>query len=202
MAETNISVDESHFRCPVCLEILKDPVTIPCGHSYCLECIKNCWDKDEEEGVHSCPQCRQTFDPRPILGRNPILADMVTKLIIQGLKSNHSDKEFAEPGDVECTVCIGKKRKADKSCLECLDSYCAIHLGRHEELHTGKKHRVVEAISQLQQKRCPEHCRPLGVFCQNDLKCLCLECINDEHKGHTLVSPAIAKQDNKVKNSV
>uniref|UniRef100_A0A3B4WMP5 Zinc finger RING-type eukaryotic domain-containing protein n=1 Tax=Seriola lalandi dorsalis TaxID=1841481 RepID=A0A3B4WMP5_SERLL len=34
MAQANISVTESQFRCPICLDILKDPVSIPCGHTY------------------------------------------------------------------------------------------------------------------------------------------------------------------------
>ncbi len=33
MAEARISVDQNEFTCPVCLDLLKDPVTIQCGHS-------------------------------------------------------------------------------------------------------------------------------------------------------------------------
>uniref|UniRef100_A0A3B3U0M9 Zinc finger RING-type eukaryotic domain-containing protein n=1 Tax=Poecilia latipinna TaxID=48699 RepID=A0A3B3U0M9_9TELE len=37
MAAATISVEQDQFCCPVCLEVLRDPVTIPCGHSYCLD---------------------------------------------------------------------------------------------------------------------------------------------------------------------
>uniref|UniRef100_A0A672PB26 Tripartite motif-containing protein 16-like n=1 Tax=Sinocyclocheilus grahami TaxID=75366 RepID=A0A672PB26_SINGR len=80
MAEASISWAEDQFMCPVCLDLLKDPVTIPCGHSYCKGCISGCWDEEDRKGIYSCPQCRQTFTPRPVLGKNVVFAEMVEKL--------------------------------------------------------------------------------------------------------------------------
>uniref|UniRef100_A0AAZ3RG00 RING-type domain-containing protein n=1 Tax=Oncorhynchus tshawytscha TaxID=74940 RepID=A0AAZ3RG00_ONCTS len=68
------------ISCSICLDLLKDPVTIPCGHSYCKGCIKEYWSLDDQKGIHSCPQCRQTFTPRPALNRNIMLAELVEKL--------------------------------------------------------------------------------------------------------------------------
>ncbi|KAF4092041.1 hypothetical protein AMELA_G00016490 [Ameiurus melas] len=83
MAEASISVDQlsvDQFRCPVCLDLLKDPVTIPCGHNYCMVCINGFWDQKDQKGVYSCPQCRDTVTPRPVLRRNNMLAEVVEKL--------------------------------------------------------------------------------------------------------------------------
>ncbi|XP_017552229.1 E3 ubiquitin-protein ligase RNF169 [Pygocentrus nattereri] len=41
-------------RCPVCLEILLEPVTMPCGHSVCLHCFK----RTVELSTLCCPLCR------------------------------------------------------------------------------------------------------------------------------------------------
>ncbi|XP_067249122.1 tripartite motif-containing protein 16-like isoform X1 [Chanodichthys erythropterus] len=189
MAEARFSQDE--FMCSVCLDILKDPVTIPCGHSYCKICITGCWDQEDEKRVYSCPQCRQTFSPRPALAKNTILAEMVEKLKKIKLPADC----YAGAGDVQCDVCTGRKHKAVKSCLVCLESYCQIHFDRHEEFHSRKPHKVTEATGRLQEMICQKHDKILEVFCRTDQKCICVLCIIDEHKNHDTVSAAAQRTE-------
>ncbi|KAM6973351.1 E3 ubiquitin/ISG15 ligase TRIM25-like [Aplochiton taeniatus] len=198
MAEASVTVLRDQLKCPLCLDLLKDPVTIPCGHSFCMGCIQISWDQDEQEdqeGLYSCFCCRQTFSPRPVVGRNLILAELVEKLKTTDEECPPSDLEEAGTGEVDCTVCVRRKRKANKSCLVCLASYCETHFNRHEELHTGKRHKVVNAVGDLQQQICPEHNKPLEVFCRTHQLCVCLLCMVDEHNGHDLVSAAEAKAE-------
>ncbi|XP_048011742.1 tripartite motif-containing protein 16-like [Megalobrama amblycephala] len=188
MAEARISQDE--FMCPVCLDLLKDPVAIPCGHSYCKICITDCWDQEDKMRVYSCPQCRQTFSPRPALGKNTILAEMVEKLKKIKLPTDC----YAEAGDVQCDVCTGRKHKAVKSCLVCLNSYCQNHLEQHESWFKGKRHNLTEATGRLQEMICPKHDKILEVFCRTDQKCICVLCM-DEHKNHNTVSAAAQRTE-------
>uniref|UniRef100_A0A3P9J0Y3 Tripartite motif-containing protein 16-like n=1 Tax=Oryzias latipes TaxID=8090 RepID=A0A3P9J0Y3_ORYLA len=83
----HVVLDKEKLICSICLDLQKDPVTIPCGHSYCLECIQNFWS-GEEPKAPSCPQCRQSFTSRPVLVRNTILAELVEdhKLVKATLK--------------------------------------------------------------------------------------------------------------------
>ncbi|RXN00381.1 Tapasin-related protein [Acipenser ruthenus] len=55
---------EEKFSCSVCLDLFTEPATIPCGHSFCLDCIGSYWDQNDQTGVYSCPQCRENFTPR------------------------------------------------------------------------------------------------------------------------------------------
>ncbi|XP_073705808.1 tripartite motif-containing protein 16-like [Garra rufa] len=188
MAEASISVAQDQFSCSICLDLLKDPVTITCGHSYCMNCITDCWNQDDQKGVYSCPQCRQTFASRPALGKNTMLAEVVEKLKKTKVQTARPALNLAGPRDVECDVCTGRKYKAIKSCLLCLESYCQTHFEHHEAFRTGKRHKITDATGRLQEMICPLHDKLLEVYCRTDQKCICLLCTMDEHKSHDTVS--------------
>uniref|UniRef100_A0A8C2PM79 E3 ubiquitin/ISG15 ligase TRIM25-like n=1 Tax=Cyprinus carpio TaxID=7962 RepID=A0A8C2PM79_CYPCA len=192
MAEARVFQDE--FMCPKCPDLLKDPVTIPCGHSYCKSCITDCWDQEDQKRVYSCPQCRQTFSPRPALARNTMLAEVVEKL----KKRKRPADCDAGAGDVQCDVCTGKKYKAFKSCLVCLNSYCQNHLEQHESWFKGKRHSLTDATGRLQEMICQKHEKLLEVFCRTDQKCICMLCTIDGHKNHDTVSAAAQRTEKQV----
>ncbi|XP_043116511.1 finTRIM family, member 16 [Puntigrus tetrazona] len=196
MAESSVSLALDEFSCSICLDLLNDPVTIPCGHSYCMSCITGCWDQDDQKRVCSCPQCRQTFNPRPVLGKNTILAEVLEKLKKTKLQAACLEQCYSGSGDVECDVCTGRKYKAIKSCLVCLNSYCQSHLEQHENLFKGKRHSLMDVTGRLKEMICPKHEKLLEIYCLTDEYCICYMCTMDEHKNHETVS-AVAERTEK-----
>ncbi|XP_049341945.1 tripartite motif-containing protein 16 isoform X2 [Astyanax mexicanus] len=195
MAEAAVKYLDS-FSCPICLDLLKDPVTIPCGHSFCLGCIKDCWAGDDQRKVYSCPQCRHTFTPRPVLNKNTMLAELSEGLRKTRLQAALPSADSpAGSGGVECDVCTGTKHTAVKSCLVCLASFCEAHIQPHYEVPAYKKHKLVEASMNLQEKICSLHDKLLEVFCRTDQQCICLLCVMDEHSGHKTVSAAAERAE-------
>ncbi|XP_023396368.2 tripartite motif-containing protein 6 isoform X6 [Loxodonta africana] len=67
--------------CPICLELLTEPMSLDCGHSFCQACITGNSKQSEisQEGGSSCPVCRTSYQPGN-LRPNRHLANIVERL--------------------------------------------------------------------------------------------------------------------------
>ncbi|XP_056608371.1 tripartite motif-containing protein 16-like [Triplophysa dalaica] len=135
MAEASISWAQDQFMCSVCLDLLKDPVTVPCGHTYCMRCITDCWNQEDQMRIYSCPQCRQTFRPRPVLGKNVMVAEMVDRL---------KKTRIQVTSDVECDVrrlqemiCPQHHKMMEIYCIQCQRCICLLCLDEHRSHDTA-----------------------------------------------------------------
>ncbi|XP_073689920.1 E3 ubiquitin/ISG15 ligase TRIM25 [Garra rufa] len=194
MAES--SDDQNPFNCPICLHLLNNPVSTSCGHSFCMDCLNKFWDRDDQKGVYSCPQCRQTFSPRPALSRNTVLAEVVEKMKREAPKAGTASPVLSSTvsGYVECDICTETKLKATKSCLVCLASYCESHIQTHFTSTALRRHKLVNASPHLVDQICPQHDKLLELYCCQDQQLICMQCALINHQNHIMTSPAAGRQ--------
>uniref|UniRef100_A0A8C4RMS8 Uncharacterized protein n=1 Tax=Erpetoichthys calabaricus TaxID=27687 RepID=A0A8C4RMS8_ERPCA len=167
MAESELFGLKDEITCPLCLDTLSDPVSIPCGHSFCLKCLTEYCDQYQD---CRCPQCRRTFTKKPKLHINTALNGVIER-IKQPRLSPHPFENYE---NMECDACIGLKSRAVKFCLTCMASYCQTHLKPHLEIAAWKDHKLTDPEGNLKEQLCAQHEKRLEMFCKNDEKCVCV----------------------------
>ncbi|KAI4901738.1 hypothetical protein NFI96_010964 [Prochilodus magdalenae] len=133
MAE-GLSVLELDFTCPICCEVFKDPVALKCSHSFCKECLQQCWKTQE---VPLCPICRKEC-----------AQDEPTRsLAFSSLCENFKSRKLAVATDDRCPE---HDEKLKLFCFEDKQPICVV-------CYTSKKHRnhkcspIVEAVQELKE---------------------------------------------------
>ncbi|XP_072315510.1 zinc finger protein RFP-like [Eucyclogobius newberryi] len=177
---------EEQFKCCICLDIYSDPVTTPCGHNFCLDCIEGYW---ETKARSECPLCKETFSSRPALRINHGFVQ-----IIQHFQSSLSGESDADPSgskdppdEVLCDVCPGPRLAAVQSCLVCQASYCDAHLGPHRGDEALQRHRLTDPATFHTSHLCRKHSQPLEMFCRTEQTPVCASCSRGEHRQHQAV---------------
>nr|XP_046234441.1 zinc-binding protein A33-like [Scatophagus argus] len=183
MSAASSFLSEEQLLCSICLDVFTEPVTIPCGHNFCKNCITSHWNINIQS---YCPMCKDAFDRRPEVRVNTILSEVAAQFRQSAIKRtiSCSVQKRATSGDVLCEVCTKTKMKALKSCLVCLTSYCESHLEPHYRIPGLKRHELIDPVENLEDRMCKRHDRPLELFCKTDQMYVCRLCIATDHKRH------------------
>ena len=67
----------SLLKCPVCLEMMMNPVRTKCGHSFCKHCVELWITEKGKKGKVGCPSCQQPGVTRRNLDQDPFLSQLV-----------------------------------------------------------------------------------------------------------------------------
>ncbi|KAM9501657.1 E3 ubiquitin-protein ligase TRIM39-like [Clarias gariepinus] len=175
MASSGSLLTEDQLQCSICLDVFTDPVSTPCGHNYCMICLRGAWDSSSH---CRCPVCKTNFPTRPELRVNTF---------ISGLAAQFKKQIPLKPKKVLCDSCTEEKLEAIKSCLHCGVSFCDAHLMIHKTTPKLMKHKLMEPVENLENYICQKHERPLKLFCRDCQTCVCQFCTEGDHKTHNTV---------------
>ncbi|XP_069580444.1 E3 ubiquitin-protein ligase TRIM39-like [Brachyistius frenatus] len=188
MASGSSLLSEEQLLCPICLDVFTQPVSTPCGHNFCMSCIKSYWD---DVPACQCPVCKESFQRKPDLKVNTFISELASHFSSLQVTDAHiwsaEPQQVSSGGAVRCDVCTDDQKEAVKSCLECLTSYCEVHLEPHHRAAGLKRHTLVEPVASLEDRICKEHNRPLALFCKDDNVLLCDVCAMMRHTERDVV---------------
>lgn len=153
-----------------------------------MECISSYWN-----GLQTCqcPVCKETFTRRPDLKVNTFISELTSQFSsLQWTNANIGGTDLQQVGDgspVPCDICTEARQEAVKSCVECLTSYCKVHLEPHYRVAGLKRHTLVDPVAALEDRICGTHNRLLALFCSDDNLAICSTCASSDHAGHRVV---------------
>ncbi|XP_072544794.1 E3 ubiquitin-protein ligase TRIM39-like isoform X2 [Salminus brasiliensis] len=130
MASSSSLLSEDQLLCSICLDVFTDPVSTPCGHNFCMVCLRECWDSS----LHcQCPVCRTAFSTKPELRVNTFVSGLAAQF-------KNSEKEKADSMEVF------------RALLRCIERSQAELLEVMEEKQKAAERQAEEFIKELEQE--------------------------------------------------
>ncbi|KAL0239933.1 hypothetical protein GEMRC1_010041 [Eukaryota sp. GEM-RC1] len=152
----------SHLECSVCEELMENPTTLLCGHSFCRDKCLVQWLKQKE--VASCPVCRE---PIP---SSPLRVNIALREAIEIAKNSKQDAPIC----FECEEAPATLFCGDCDAVLCSDCSTAAHKPK-----LFRSHSVVPLNQKpnISSSKCPRHpSKPLEHFCTKCLVSICDSC--------------------------
>ncbi|XP_033122786.1 tripartite motif-containing protein 42-like isoform X2 [Anneissia japonica] len=170
-------VDETFMICQVCSEIISEPVTLPCLHTFCDKCLILCVC----DYGKVCPLCKQDFEcpgaDLALLPKNSFIHHYLTIAIAA-----------QEIDTAACKIC---SLIPDDYCLDCSAYLCELCSIVCHKMNGKDGHDVMRLLKykkMIGQKRpeCVDHDDLATNFCDSCKVLVCKKCLRDGHNQHSL----------------
>ncbi|XP_067454248.1 protein NLRC3-like [Thunnus thynnus] len=137
-----VSVEEQLSCCPLCQDVLKDPVSTSCGHWFCRQCISSYWDQSAPSGDSSCPQCAER-------SRTGLQTNSQTSTVQNsGLQEVSNEHKISLRRRCEC-VTEGTDEAGSETLLNRIYTELYITEGQSEDVNTQHEVMQLETASKM-----------------------------------------------------
>ncbi|KAK5602978.1 hypothetical protein CRENBAI_017289 [Crenichthys baileyi] len=136
----------------------------------CADCLTNLLDHSTDVPSR-CPDCRADFGQVVQFQKSYTLASIAEDFRLSKRRRD------TQAECVYCDCCPEIKTPAFKTCLKCEVSLCREHVKDHLELRVFTGHPLVEPLSDLLERKCPQHQdEVLRYYCSSSRRYICNMC--------------------------
>ncbi|XP_065923339.1 uncharacterized protein [Magallana gigas] len=189
---TTSSSDDT-FRCPICLEEVRNPKYLSCLHTFCESCIQTyisstatCHDSLNTKTIN-CPVCRKCIDaPRKDISDEEWASSLPQNKLIVSIWLN------SNPGKELCKFCERKQKRVPAThwCKACMETICNECKALHELVPSLQNHKIANLDDTKVctdgvevEEFCPEHQgKIIDAFCHQHQKLCCCFCLVKHHR--------------------
>ena len=194
-------------ECPLCIETVKNPRTLPCLHSFCLECLDKLagFARRQLQTTIKCPVCQTSFQIPEGDRFNKLPTSFHLNRLVDVLVLKDVSEQFQK-----CGSCDDNLISAICYCFVCQDFLCKGCVDAHQRLKATRGHRNV-LIHKLQTQDVtelinrPVMCsqqyhenQPLEFYCEECKVPICHKCSVVSHNRHTMTDTQKAAQVQKM----